>query len=198
MAIPLSEDIRSILNKLEEYITVVHEEDKEKEGDAAVDSAGDDTETRNSDDSDAPAQDDKVDDMLTQPAGLQKVAGNINVQALINMLGMPEENANAFKSAMAVLRHDDPKLNHDQLLAIAVAFDHMLTLGSSEKSKIASVMQPAKGVSEELDDNKVKAYIAKDQKSPSGPNDSISQMKSMIDAVKNHGTSDEKKELGLN
>jgi len=194
MTAPLTEDIRSILNKLDEYITLVQEEDKDKEGDAAAEVGAGDDEKLATDDA---AQDDKVDDMLTQPAGLQKIAGNINVQALVDMLDIPEEHVNAFKSAMATLRHDDPKPNRDQLLAIAIAFDHMLALGSSEKSKVAAAMQPAKGVREELDDNKVKAYIAKDQKSPSGPNDSISQMKSMIDAVKNHGTPNEKKELGL-
>lgn len=109
MVTPLSEDIRKILNKLNEYITDISEETKDD----------------NSGDKSPRDEPETIDDMLTSP------------------------------------RDDQDE------------------------------------VSEDLSDTKIKSYMDKD-KSGSTKTDSVTQMKSMIDAVKNHGTPQEKKDLGIN
>jgi hypothetical protein len=191
---PLAEDIRSILNKLDEYITSVQEDDR-VDTDETLDEQGETSNPKNPKGDDAANE--PVDKMLTKPADLEKIVGNINVQSLITMLEIPEDHVANFKSAINALRHDEPRLSQAQAMALAIAFNHMMTLGSTEKTKIATTIRPVTGVIENLDDNKLKSYIAKDQSSASSP-DTISQMKSMIDAVKNHGTPTEKKEIGLN
>ena len=51
-------------------------------------------------------------------------------------------------------------------------------------------------MSEDLDDNKIKNYMARDKQHSPGTN--VDHVKNMIAAVDKHGTPTEKKELGLN
>ena len=193
MANFLAEDIRNILNKLDEYITNLDEAGKDEVPAAGkIDDAAPAEE--NPDDQGEP-----VDSTLTKPAGLEKVAGSINVQALVDLLEIPEDEVVHFKGAISALRHEDPKLTTAQAHAIAIAFNRIITHWAGEKGKLSSVLRPTgEGVEEDLDPNRIKGYMAQDRAKANKPGDEISQMKSMIDAVKNHGTQDEKQQLGLN
>lgn len=184
MANFLAEDIRKILNKLDEYIT-------------NLDEAGDDKpdSEKTSDD----LRGEPVDATLTKPAGLEKVAGSINVQALVDILEIPEEEVSHFKAAINALRQEDPKLTTAQAHALAIAFNHILTHWEGGKGKLSGMLRPTEeGVEEVLDPNRIKGYMAQDRSRANKPGDEISHMKDMIDAVKNHGTRDEKDQLGLN
>lgn len=188
MASFLAEDIRNILNKLDEYITNLDEAGDDKPGKEKTDN-------KPSDD----VQGEPVDSTLTKPAGLEKVAGSINVQALVDLLEIPEEEVSHFKAAINALRQEDPKLTTAQAHALAIAFNHIITHWEGGKGKLSGVLRPTgEGVEEDLDTNRIKGYMAQDQAKANKPGDDISQMKNMIDAVKNHGTKDEKDQLGLN
>jgi hypothetical protein len=183
----LAEDIRNILNKLDEYITNLDEAGDDKpEAGKTEDGKSDDT------------QGEPVDATLTKPAGLEKIAGSINVQALVELLEIPEEEVAHFKAAIDALRQEDPTLTTAQAHALAIAFNHIITHRKDSKGKIFGVLRSTeKGVEEDLDPNRIKGYMAQDQAKASKPGNDISQMKDMINAVKNHGTRDEKDQLGL-
>jgi len=184
----LAEDMRKILNKLDEYITDLDEAGDDKPGTKRTDDIQSDG-----------TQGEPVDGILTKPAGLEKIVGSINVQALIELLEIPEEEVAHFKAAINSLRQEDPKLTTAQAHALAVAFNHILTHWEGGKGKISGVLRPTgEGVEEDLDPNRIKGYMAKDRANANNSGDDIGQMKSMIDAVRNHGSKDEKDQLGLN
>ena len=180
----LAEDFRSLLNKLDEYIVVTEKEPVPSTDDNAVD----DTDT----------DDEPVDDMLTAPAGLEKVAKHINANELIKILKFPKDSPEAanFRSAINALKAEHPKLTSAHALALATAFDHLLS--HIKKNKLSSVVSSDHVAENSLDMNKIQGYMKKDTGLNNGSSDDIGQMKAMIDAVDKHGTPNEKKELGLN
>lgn len=184
----LSEDIRGILqilNKLDENDTA-NVSNKTNDQDDAGDNAD------NVDD---------VDDALTTPADLEKVVGNINAEELIKILNLPHDSVHAsnFRSAISALKKEDPKLTTNQAMALAMAFDHMLTSDSSHKTKITNMIKPVHGMHEELTMDKIGSYVKKSAvTTPNATSTEVGDMKSMIDAVKKYGTPDEKKDLGIN
>lgn len=131
-----AEDFRNLVNTLEEYIQAVGED-----------------ESLPSDNSQP------VNTMLTRPAGLQKVAGSLDVNKLISLLNIPANLQSDFKTAITTLQDDNPQLSPGQSLALATAFDHMLALNLTGKGEamtdIKTVGSP--GVSESSEDVKNKS-----------------------------------------
>lgn len=187
----LSEDIRDILkilNKLEENDASAN---SPKNQDDSLDTENDENTV------------DDVDDALTEPADLEKVVGNINAEELIKILNLPHDSIHAsnFRSAIAALKKEDPKLTTSQAMALAMAFDHVLTSDIAHKSTLTSKIKGVHGVHEELTMDKIGSYVKKSTTTPTTsttPSNDVDDMKSMIDAVKKYGTPDEKKDLGLN
>jgi len=103
----IAEDFRRLVDTLSEYMSAVDE----------------------ADDLSASKSSQSIDDLLTKPAGLQKLAGNLNVGELIQRLDIPQDLQGSFKSAIAALQSDKPQLDSKQTLALATAFDHMLASG---------------------------------------------------------------------
>ena len=83
-----------------------------------------------------------IEDVMTKPAGLEKLIGNINVKALIDLLELPKMQQSAFRSGLNALKADEPKLTAQQAMAIATAFDHMLTRYGKSKTKLATILKP--------------------------------------------------------
>jgi len=114
MAQYTAEDFRNLVNKLDEYMIVVDEADDSVPG----------------------SDSQPIDKLLTKPAGLQKVAGRLDVDRLINLLNIPYNLQNDFKSAISILHDDNPTLNQGQTLALVTAFDHMLAARSNGKEQV--------------------------------------------------------------
>jgi hypothetical protein len=109
-------DFRILANKLNEY-----------------------TFNEDADDDSAPQGDNQpIDKMLTKPAGIQKITGSLDVDALVNKLNIPSNLQNDFKSAVSSLQDDNPTLNANQAMALATAFDHILADNSAEKNSVVS------------------------------------------------------------
>lgn len=83
-----------------------------------------------------------IDSVLVKPAGLEKVVGNINLKALIDLLELPKAMQGQFRGGINALKADDPKLTTQQAMAIATAFDHMLTRFGKQKTKLATLLKP--------------------------------------------------------
>lgn len=83
-----------------------------------------------------------LDSVMLKAAGLEKVVGNLNVKALIDLLELPKQYQNAFRSGINALKADKPKLTTPQAMAIATAFDHMLTRYSKQKTKLGNLLKP--------------------------------------------------------
>jgi hypothetical protein len=107
-----AEDFRSIVNKLNEYMFAVTEE-----------------ESVPSDNSQSPNT------MLTKPAGRQKLAGSLNTDLLISILNIPSNMQNDFKSALTALQEDKPQLSPGQALALVTAFDRLSSSTAAQKSQ---------------------------------------------------------------
>lgn len=88
------------------------------------------------------SKDKDIEDVLTKPAGLEKIVGNINLKALIDLLELPKQQQSAFRSGIMALKADEPKLTTQQALAIATAFDHMLTRYGKAKTKLSTLLKP--------------------------------------------------------
>lgn len=137
----LAEDFRKLVDKLNEYITVIGEEEKpDQPDDENGDSEKDPAQDADSPDEVSPEKD--VDDLLTKPAGAEKLIGTINVPRLAEILSIPEEQIYAFSSGLQVLKQEQPQLNPQQAMAFATAFTNMLKLSGDEKTKVATVMRP--------------------------------------------------------
>jgi hypothetical protein len=119
-----AEDFRSMVNRLNEYAGLISEEDSVP------------------DDNSEP-----VTNMLTKPAGLQKISGSLDTDALITILEIPSNLQSDFKSAITALQDDNPQLSPGQALALATAFDHLLRVSPNAKAqtlgKIRAVGAPS-------------------------------------------------------
>lgn len=186
----IAEDMRKILNKLSEA-------DASKTDDKA------DAETNK--DNNLP---DSVDDVLSAPAGLEKIVGNLNVQALMDVLEIPKDTAQAtnFKSAINALKQEEPILTTPQAMALAMAFDHILTTTSADRGKITTMLKPVHGAVEEesngLDMKKIKGFMAKSgmsgQQGQGNDDDKMmATVKGAVTATKKFGSHSDKKELGI-
>lgn len=160
MAVFRAEDIRNILDKLDEYVTSADIADAEviEAVAPAVDTdfqparngkiaalAIDKDDTDDADDTDDQKDGESIDDVLTKPAGLEKVVGNINPEHMMSLFGIPEDKAMLFRSAVAGLRKDPPKINNDQGMLLATAFDHMLVHGLDKKTDFDNMLRQARG-----------------------------------------------------
>jgi len=157
MAVFRAEDIRSILDRLDEYVTTMSEND----GDiieTAVEEASDDTHaldedapvaagSKNDDSEDEKTDDDgeSIDDVLTKPAGLEKVVGNLNPEHMMTLFGIPDDKAILFKSGLAGLKKDVPDISNDQAKVLVGAFAHMLNKGYDQRADLENTLRQAKG-----------------------------------------------------
>jgi hypothetical protein len=190
----IAEDIRKMLNKL-----------SEADANKPADETGTDSDVA-ADKEDAPPN--SVDDVLSEPAGLEKIVGNLNVQALMDILEIPKDTTQAtnFKSAINALKQEDPILTTPQAMALAMAFDHILTTTSTDRGKISAMLKPVHGAVEEesngLDMKKIKGFMAKSgmpgHQDPGNDEDKmIATVKGAVAATKKFGSHSDKKELGL-
>jgi hypothetical protein len=122
MSVESSEQIRTIITLLENLAVTEKEKKSGKK------------------DQDDDAED--IDSVLVKPAGLEKLVGNINLKALIDLLELPKAMQGQFRSGINALKADDPKLTTQQAMAIATAFDHMLTRFGKQKTKLATLLKP--------------------------------------------------------
>ena len=126
-----AEDFRIMVNKLNEYAGLLPEDDSVP------------------DDNSQP-----VTNMLTKPAGLQKISGSLDTDGLIAILEIPSNLQNDFKSAIIALQDDHPQLSPGEAYALATAFDHLLRANPNAKAqtlgKIRAVGAPS--VTESKDD----------------------------------------------
>ena len=183
----LAKDIRKIINQLDEYILSDVSEDKKEEN-----TKDDLTDANTAKDT---TDEKPIDDVLTEPAGLKKIVGNLNVQSLINLLDLPGKHQSNFRSAINALKVDNPVLTNAQAMAFAVAFTHLLSIHDDKIDNLDLALKKVHGVDEELDAGKIQSYMNRDKSST--PSNTVDQMKNMIAAVNKHGTPDEKKELGI-
>jgi len=112
MAQYMAEDFRNLVNKLEEYMLFA------EEGESVPNTSSQ-----------------SVDKLLTAPAGLQKVASNLDVGALIQILTIPGNMRSDFKAAITALESGTPTLTTAQSLALATAFNHLLALNVAGKGQ---------------------------------------------------------------
>lgn len=117
MSTKSSEEIRQIISLLENV--TVNEKEKAKAKDDA-----------------------DLDSVMLKTAGLEKLVGNINIKALIDLLELPKQYQSAFRTGISALKSDKPKLTTQQAMAIATAFDHMLTRFGKQKTKLAALLKP--------------------------------------------------------
>lgn len=129
---PAAKEIRNIIHILMESEGILGEISKNS----------DDVETNDPvDQQDQDAGNDTDDRAKHDPdnQGIEKIEGTVNVQELINLLEIPKEIEDNFRSAMYVIRtSDDPHLTSAQALALATAFDHVLLLNAGKKQKFFS------------------------------------------------------------
>ncbi len=128
----LAEDMRSILTRLEEYMIATEEK-------------GDDNKEAPADDQEDKDGSGGVDDALTEPAGLEKVVGSLNVPALITLLGIPEDQISNFKGGLNALKQENPNPTRAQAMALAMAFDHVLTGSTEDKNKLSGMIKAMHG-----------------------------------------------------
>ena len=107
-----AENFRVIVDKLNEYMFAVTEDDSVPSNTSQP-----------------------VSTMLTTPAEIKKISGSLNADALISILEIPYDMQSNFKSALTALQEDNPTLNPNQALALATAFDHLLSLPSMQKAQ---------------------------------------------------------------
>lgn len=211
----LSEDIRTILDRLDEYMIEIGEDeskkksksdDKADDGDKDKDTGKDDkVSSKDPDASGLPARKtsaDKdtlvdpeagIDNVMKKQTPIDKMVRHINTAELINHLDIPKKFQSSFRSAINRLRSVDTVPTNRENAALAVAFLRALNvLRNTSRHAMSSP-----GVAEELDGSKIDGYMKREQSSPS-PDSGVDHMKKMIAAVKTHGTPDEKKELGIN
>lgn len=148
----LAEDFRKLVDRLNEYIIAVDEDDKKKTSDD-LDKIGDgdaeetpDDPDMDADDADAEPEKD-VDDLLTAPASVKKLVGSIDIAKMSDILSMSEKQRSVFSSAIQALKQGDAP-NHQQTVAIATAFINMLTLAGDDKTKIATMIRPITAINE--------------------------------------------------
>jgi hypothetical protein len=211
----LSEDIRTILDRLDEYMIEVGEDESKKkpksdgkadDSDKDKDAGKDDKKSSNSSDAsdstprktpvdrDLPVEPkDGIDRVMKKQTPIDKIVGHINTAELISHLGIPKKFQPSFRSAIERLKSVDTVPTNRENAALAVAFLRALNV----LRKASHHAMPSPGVAEELDGTKIDGYMKRSQSSPN-PDSDVDQMKKMIDAVKTHGTQDEKKELGIN
>jgi len=107
----LSEDMRKIANKIDDYLNLI----KETENSIKT--------------SDKNANNDiSLDSMLTTQASPEKVASSINVQKLTQLLDFPLDKIEIFKSALAALQKSPPELDTQQAAALIMGFQKVSKL----------------------------------------------------------------------
>jgi hypothetical protein len=107
-----AENFRVIVDKLNEYMFAVTEDDSVPSNVSQP-----------------------VSTLLTKPADIKKISGSLDVDALISMLEIPNDMQSNFKSALTALQEDNPTLSPGQALALATAFDHLLSSSSIQKAQ---------------------------------------------------------------
>lgn len=196
----LAEDMRAILDRLDEYLVELGEDEKNKKENpepekGAEEPAEKDPSDDKPEDDKEPSKEKRVGDVLKRPAGLKKLVGSLNVQALVDFLEIPKEYHSTFRSAINVLRSESRVLSSSQSLALAIAFANALEIFQAKLPHVTS--HGSRHMEEELDANKLQSYLSRDKSQPGSGTDGIDHMKKVIAAVDKHGTPDEKKELGL-
>lgn len=123
-------EIRNLIHRLSESLSAMQEDESKKGTDAtSKDSDAESSET-------GPKNNEPIDSLLTDNPMITKIEGSVDVRELINLLKIPEKIENDFRSAMSAIRtSEDVYLTKNQAFALAVAFDHFLTLGRSTKQK---------------------------------------------------------------
>jgi len=202
----LAEDFRKLIDRLNEYITMVGEDDKDEQSPATDDQASDEKPSSDSPTDDATTSSDTdsndtekdVDDLLTEPSGQEKIVGSIDIHRLTDLLELPKDQQIIFGSAIHALKQDEPHLNTPQAMALATAFVNMLKLSSTEKTAAATMMRPVSGISnvteetEQKDqdadsvsiDDLQKSIKSAAESSPSAKLHAIKLVKSLMDGMK--------------
>ena len=140
MAQHLAEDIRKIINKLDEYITAIGEAEKDEKADEPEQ---DDKDPDQQDTDDQEDQD--IDDVLTEPKAFERIVGSINIPGMIKMLDIPPEYQTSFKMGINTMRTDDPHPNHEQALALAVGFNRVLSMDIRGDRQLSTAMNTVSG-----------------------------------------------------
>lgn len=175
----VAEDFRSLVDKLNEFMTILPEEDKKSTDDSSADDSA-------VDDNDEASPED-IDDLLTKPAGLEKLVNNINPDKLIKMLSIPDDKVSSFKSGINMLKQDKPRLSADQAMAFAIAFDHALNLDDAD---VFSIEESDESIDDEIDaetismDDLVKLITEIAEKSPTVRLHSIKIIKNLVKGMK--------------
>lgn len=172
----LSEDIRDILNKLDEYITSVNEEDKKQDDVAGTGSNADDDKNDDSDET--------VDTVLTKSADLKKIIGNLNSDTLSSVLDIPRDQVSDFKSALTMLGNDEPHLNSNQAMAIVTGFKNVLTRDYSDRAKLSGMLHATGGVNEDADISKVLSNAGIKPAPGKTPQQQSDELKNSIEALR--------------
>lgn len=148
MAIFIAEDIRNILNKLDEYVVAEKETGDQAMKDDKDGSPNDDNGSDGNENGDKP-----IDSMLTDPVEFKTIPPSMNGAVLVKLFDVPEEFQDSFMSGITALKSDDPKLNTSQLKAFAISFNRMLTMGQAGRTKavgtIRSLGQSAEPINEQ-------------------------------------------------
>ena len=167
----IAEDFRSLVDKLNEFMTTLPEEEKEE----PTSDEPDDTKDEN--------EPDDINDLLTKPAGLEKLVNNINTDELIKKLSIPDDQISSFKSGINALKQDKPKLSSNQAMAFAIAFDHALNLDNPARFDLAEAE-----IDDDIDeismDDLIKIITEIAEKSPTARLHSIKIIKNLVKGMK--------------
>ena len=82
-----------------------------------------------------------VHNLLTNPAGLEKIAGSLDSGSLVKMLDIPQNQVSDFNQAINALRDDEPTLTTKQAMALATAFDHLLHSSGQGKANVLNKLK---------------------------------------------------------
>ena len=128
----LSENMRLLSNKIDEYLNSIEENSE------IAKKAPDGSES-----------DVSLDSMLTSQADASKVAGTINIQKLVQSLGLPGDKAEMFKGAIAALQKNPPQLDSQQASVLLLGFQKMTNTTNVTE---ADPVQVTKGGDPKLDE----------------------------------------------
>jgi len=127
----LSEDMRGISNKIKEYLDSI-------------------TETNTLPDTDYESREDvPLDSMLTSKAGASKIANGINIAKLLQMLSLPQDKTELFKSGIEALQKNPPELDGQQAAALLLGFQ---SITNNSSINIGESVPITKGDDPKLDE----------------------------------------------
>lgn len=130
----MAEDFRNLVNKLNEYMITVDEDNDNAKKIAAADSEVTD---------DKP-EDQELDDLLTTPAGIEKITGSLDIAKLAKILKFSGDQAKVLNSAIIALHSDPPHPTKEQALMLAEAFVRVLKLDTDATRQLTNMSKTIK------------------------------------------------------